>query len=365
MKINGNYYRSLWREDSNCRLAVINQTLLPHRFEITHLNSVGDVIRAINSMIVRGAPLIGVTAAYGLVMAVRDNPANNAMIAACTDLVSTRPTAVNLRNCIDRLQKLLTATEPAQRFEVALKAADAMAEEDVKIGLAIAKQGFALISAAWKSKNRQSPVNILTHCNAGWLATVDWGTALAPIYLAHDSEIPVHVWVSETRPRNQGSFLTALELGWHGIPHTIVVDNAGGHLMQHGKVDLCIVGADRVTSIGDTANKIGTYLKALAAQDNSVPFYVALPSTTIDWLMADALSQIDIEERSASEILSVAGLTESGELSTIKLAPPGSTARNPAFDVTPARLISGFITEFGIFRPEELKNGVQSHVMVK
>jgi methylthioribose-1-phosphate isomerase len=358
MKIHGKHYRSIWREDGDDGVTFINQAVLPHRFEIASLNSLDDVIVAINSMQLRGAPLIGVAAVYGLAFALREDGSDQSLTGACARLLATRPTAVNLRNFIARARALLAVTAPQRRFAAAIGIADAIADEDVGICEKIATHGLAIIDAAWTRKGRRAPVNILTHCNAGWLATVDWGTALAPIYRACDDGIAVHVWVDETRPRNQGAFLTALELGWHGVSHTVIVDNAGGYLMQHGDVDLCIVGADRVAVNGDTANKIGTYLKALSADDNGVPFYVALPSTTIDWSMADGLAGIEIEERSPAEVLTLTGLDESGELTTIRLTPPGCAARNPAFDVTPARLVTGFITEHGVFAPQDLARSV-------
>jgi methylthioribose-1-phosphate isomerase len=358
MKINGTHYRSIWHEDGDDGVAYINQAVLPHRFEIARLESLADAVEAITRMQVRGAPLIGVAAVYGLALALREDGSDRSLAQACAALLATRPTAVNLRNFISRARAGLTQIAPADRHAAAIAIADTIAEEDIAICTAIAAHGLGIIAAACERKGGRPEINILTHCNAGWLATVDWGTALAPIYLAHDAGISLHVWVDETRPRNQGASLTALELGWHGVAHTVIADNAGGHLMQQGEVDLCIVGADRVAANGDTANKIGTYLKALAAQDNGVPFYVALPSTTIDWTMQDGLAGLEVEERSAQEVLTIAGLDDQGALTRVQLAPAGTTARNPAFDITPARLVTRFITEYGIHAPQDLAGAV-------
>jgi methylthioribose-1-phosphate isomerase len=297
-------------------------------------------------MQVRGAPLIGAAAAYGLCLALRDDPSSVAMERDAAMLAETRPTAINLRWALERMLTRLRNTPAAERERVAYAEAAAIADEDVAQNEAIGRYGLELIAQAAAGKSG-APVNILTHCNAGWLATVDWGTALAPIYMAHDAGIELHVWVDETRPRNQGAALTAWELGRHGVAHTVLADNAGGHLMQHGAVDMVIVGTDRVTRRGDVANKIGTYLKALAARDNDVPFWVALPSTTIDWTVSDGIAEIPIEERSASEVTDVTGRTADGTIATVRVAPTDSKATNPAFDVTPARLVTGLITDRG------------------
>ena len=301
-------------------------------------------------MVVRGAPLIGITAAYGVWLAMQSSPDDSMLEVAVTRLAATRPTAVNLHWALARMEKHLKALPASARVAAAKAEADRMADEDVACCHAIGTHGLKIIRALHADKSREGQnqrINILTHCNAGWLATVDWGTALAPIYLAHDAGLNVHVYVDETRPRNQGASLTAYELNAHGVPHTIIVDNAGGHLMQHGTIDLCIVGADRVTATGDAANKIGTYLKALAAHDNQVPFYFAVPSSTIDWTLSNGLRDIPIEERNPDEITHMTGTTEGGTLAFIQISSPGSPALNPAFDVTPARLITAIITERG------------------
>jgi len=297
-------------------------------------------------MMVRGAPLIGATAAYGLCIALRDDASDSSLNAAYEFLLAARPTAINLRWALDEMRTALLPLAPSARVQAAYAAAQKICDDDVAICENIGRHGLKLIQAAQKTTARE--VNILTHCNAGWLATVDWGTALAPIYMAHDSGVKLHVWVDETRPRNQGAALTAWELGKHGVPHTIIADNAGGHLMQHGRVDMCIVGTDRTTARGDVCNKIGTYLKALAAHDNGVPFYVALPSTTIDWTIEDGVASIPIEERAPEELTRITGVAADGGLVAVDIAAPGSPAANFAFDVTPARLISGLITERGL-----------------
>lgn len=345
MKINGTHYRTIWPGADGASVEIIDQTLLPHRFETTLLRTLGDAARAIITMQVRGAPLIGATAAYGLWLALRDDASDAALEEAAETLMATRPTAVNLRWAIDDMMGRLRPAAPDARVALAFERAGQICDEDVEISRSIGQHGLPLIEAV--AARKTGPVNILTHCNAGWVATVDWGTALAPIYMAHDKGIDVHVWVDETRPRNQGAALTAFELGAHGVPHTIIVDNAGGHLMQRGQVDLCITGTDRTTAAGDVANKIGTYLKALAAHDNGVPFYVALPGTTIDWTMTDGMA-IPIEERTADEVTRMAGRTVSGDVVEVDIAAPGSPAANPAFDVTPARLVTGLITERGV-----------------
>ena len=346
MRIHGRPYRTIWLRDDGWSVEVIEQTLLPHLFATVALTSAEDAARAIKTMQVRGAPLIGATAAYGLAMAMRADPSDASLSRTIAYLASQRPTAVNLRWALDEMRKVLAPLAPAARVHAAYAKAAAICEDDVESCRKIGTHGLPVIEALAKRK-AGAPVNILTHCNAGWLACVDWGTATSPIYQAHDRGLKLHVWVDETRPRNQGASLTAYELGAHGVPHTIVVDNAGGHLMQHGKVDMCIVGTDRVTANGDVANKIGTYLKALAAKDNGVPFYVALPHSTIDWAMADG-AQIEIEERSSDEVLKMTGRLADGSVATFEIAAPGSPAANPAFDVTPARLVTGLITERGV-----------------
>jgi methylthioribose-1-phosphate isomerase len=347
MRVDGVPYRSIWLEPDSETVGIIDQTRLPHVFATLRLATLNEAAHAIRAMQVRGAPLIGATAAYGIALAMREDASDEALARACATLLATRPTAVNLRWAIERLRVVLEPLGPQTRAAAAYQEAAKVCDEDVAINQAIGRHGLKLIEQRAKRKAGQ-PVDLLTHCNAGWLATVDWGTALAPIYLAHDAGLDVHVWVDETRPRNQGAGLTAWELGRHGVAHTVIVDNAGGHLMQHGRVDLCIVGADRVTARGDVANKIGTYLKALAAHDNGVPFYVALPSTTIDWTIEDGVSEIPIEERGADEVLRVAGADEAGNPVSAAIAPAGARAANFAFDVTPARLVTGLITERGI-----------------
>jgi len=346
MNVNGRPMRTIWLGQDGRTVEVIDQRLLPHELVVVRLATLDDAARAIRDMAVRGAPLIGAAAAYGVALAVADDASDAALDRASEVLAATRPTAVNLRWALDDMRRTLVSLPPAERHEAALERAGEIADEDVAINRAIGEHGLKLVEAAQRRKPGK-PVQILTHCNAGWLATVDWGTALAPVYRAHDAGIPVHVWVDETRPRNQGASLTAWELLQHGVPHTVIADNAGGHLMRHGMVDLCITGTDRTTANGDVANKIGTYLKALAAHDNGVPFYVALPSPTIDWSLDDG-DRIPIEERSQREVTHIAGWTEAGERVEVRLSPEGSPAANPAFDVTPARLVTGLITERGV-----------------
>lgn len=348
MKINGQHYRTIWRAQDGWRVVVIDQTRLPFRFETVALGSAEQAADAIRSMVVRGAPLIGATAAYGVALAMRVDASDAALEAGIALLGATRPTAVNLHWALARMRRALASRPPEARAEAAYAEAAAICDEDIALCRSIGEHGLPLIAEIAARKPAGEPANILTHCNAGWLATVDWGTALAPIYLAHDAGIPVHVWVDETRPRNQGAALTAYELGSHGVPHTVIADNAGGHLMQHGQVDMVIVGTDRTTAQGDVANKIGTYLKALAAHDNGLPFYVALPSPTIDWSIRDGLADIPIEERAAREVTHLSGLAEDGEVCSVRVVAPGSGAANPAFDVTPARLVTGLITERGV-----------------
>ena len=344
MKINGKPYRTIWLAGDGWSVQVIDQTKIPHRLEIVDLKSADDAAQAIRTMTVRGAPLIGATAAYGLAMALREDASDENLEAACAMLAETRPTAINLKWALNEVASAVRNRPRDERVAAAYARASEICEEDVETCRRIGEKGLPLIEAIAAEKGR---VNILTHCNAGWLGCVDWGTALAPIYMAHDKGIDLKVWVDETRPRNQGASLTAFELGGHGVPHTIIADNAGGHYMQAGEVDMCIVGTDRVTANGDVANKIGTYLKALAAKDNEIPFHVALPHTTIDWTMPKGVNAIPIEERSADEVLKMTGRLPDGSLATVEIAAPGSGAANPGFDVTPARLVTGFITERG------------------
>lgn len=345
MLIDGVPYRTIWVDpDDGWSVRIIDQTKLPWMLEIVRLSDVAQAAHAIRSMQVRGAPLIGAAAAYGLCLALREDASSEAMERDAELLAATRPTAINLRWALERMLTRLRNTPATERVRVAYEEAAAIADEDVAQNAAIGRHGLPLIEHAAKPGRR---VNILTHCNAGWLATVDWGTALSPIYQAYNAGIDLHVWVDETRPRNQGAALTAWELGRHGVAHTVVADNAGGHLMQQGQVDLVIVGTDRTTRRGDVANKIGTYLKALAAHDNSVPFWVALPSTTIDWTVSDGVAEIPIEQRGAAEVTDVTGRTADGTIATVRVTPTDSPAANPAFDVTPARLVTGLITERG------------------
>jgi len=345
MKISGKHYRTIWRREDGT-VEIIDQTKLPHRFETVVLRNVHDAAHAIKAMIVRGAPLIGATAAYGMALAMREDAPDEALDRAHDLLLATRPTAVNLHWALARMRNHLRNRPREERAVLAWDEAARIADEDVETCRAIGEHGLQILREAAARKSGRT-LNALTHCNAGWLACVDWGTALAPLYMAHDAGIPLHVWVDETRPRNQGASLTAFELGAHGVPHTIIADNAGGHYMQAGEVDLCIVGTDRVTVNGDVANKIGTYLKALAAHDNAVPFYVALPSSTIDWALKSG-RDIPIEERSSDELLKMTGRLPDGGVATVEIAAPGSPGANPAFDVTPSRLVTGFITERGV-----------------
>ncbi|SDE76913.1 S-methyl-5-thioribose-1-phosphate isomerase [Limimaricola pyoseonensis] len=347
MKVDGQAYRSLWWDAGKGALQIIDQRWLPHDFRVQQLDSLEDYATAIVEMRVRGAPLIGATAAYGVALAMAQDPSDASLDRCWSYLHETRPTAINLRWALDRCRGALRGLAPEARAGAALELAHAVADEDVEINRAIGRHGLQLIRDIAARKPEGEPVRLLTHCNAGWLATVDYGTATSPIYQAHDAGLALHVWVDETRPRNQGA-LTAWELGSHGVPHSYVTDNAGGHLMQHGQVDLVIVGTDRTTRNGDVCNKIGTYLKALAARDNGVPFYVALPSPTIDWTVADGVSEIPIEERGGFEVSHVQGVDEAGRIGTLRVAPEGSAVGNPAFDVTPSRLVTGLITERGV-----------------
>ena len=346
MNIDGKHYRTIWLNDDGSSVEIIDQTKLPHRFETVTLRTLDDAARAISSMQVRGAPLIGATAAYGVALALRTDASDEALDQACAVLAATRPTAINLRWALDEMQNAVRNQPRDKRVAAAFARAAEICDQDVETNRKIGEHGLGLIQAHADKKGGET-VNILTHCNAGWLACVDWGTALAPIYRAHDEGIKVHVWVDETRPRNQGASLTAFELGAHGVPHTLIADNAGGHLMQKRMVDLCIVGTDRTTATGDVANKIGTYLKALAARDNHVPFYVALPGTTIDWRLTDG-GAIPIEERGGDEVTRMTGRLPDGSVASVEIAPHGTQAANYGFDVTPARLITGFITERGV-----------------
>jgi methylthioribose-1-phosphate isomerase len=352
MKVDGRHFRSIWLEPDGWSVGAIDQRRLPHEFVVARIESCDAAADAIRTMLVRGAPLIGATAAYGVALAMRNDGSDGALDRAYEMLIATRPTAINLKWALDEMQQALRPLPRAARVEAAYARAGAIAEEDVAINREIGQHGLALIQRIAATKKPGEPVNILTHCNAGWLATVDWGTATAPIYLAHDRGITVHVWVDETRPRNQGASLTAWELGHHGVPHTVIADNTGGHLMQHGMVDLAITGTDRVTADGDVCNKIGTYLKALAAKDNGVPFYVALPSPTIDFNINDGVRQIPIEQRAADEVATMTGRTADGRIETVRVVPEGSPVANYAFDVTPARLVTGLITERGLLKPE-------------
>ena len=346
MNIDGKPFRTIWLGQDGISAEIIDQTKLPFALDIVSLRTLEDAAHAISTMQVRGAPLIGATAAYGVALAMRADASDAALDRACKVLAATRPTAVNLRWALQQMTAALQDIPQGARVAVAFARAGEICDEDVEACRRIGEHGVGLIRAHAEKKGG-GRVNILTHCNAGWLATVDWGTALAPIYRAYDEGLDVHVWVDETRPRNQGASLTAFELGAHGVPHTIIVDNAGGHLMQAGLVDLCIVGSDRATASGDVANKIGTYLKALAAKDNGVQFFVAFPSSTIDWTLDDGRA-VPIEERDAREVTHMTGELPDGSIATVEIAPPGSAAANYAFDVTPARLVTGLITERGI-----------------
>jgi methylthioribose-1-phosphate isomerase len=351
MKVHGVAYRSIWPIERRA-VAIIDQTRLPYEFCTTQLADWRAVATAIASMQVRGAPLIGVAAAYGVALAMNEDASDSALEHACEQLLATRPTAVNLRWALQRVRLHLAHRRGAERADAAWWQAEAIAEEDVAMNQAIGSHGSALLAQLHARTGR--PVNVLTHCNAGWIATVDYGTALSGIYLAFDAGVPLHVWVDETRPRNQG-LLTAWELAAHGVPHTLIADNAGGHLMQHGQVDLVLVGADRVGRTGDVCNKIGTYLKALAARESAIPFYAAVPSPTIDWELGDALREVPIEQRSGCELRIVQGLDASGRRAVVELTGPSAAIANPAFDVTPAHLVTGLITERGITEPAGLE----------
>jgi methylthioribose-1-phosphate isomerase len=348
MKVGEHHYRSIWLNVDGHGVDIIDQRWLPHEFRVETLHTLDAAAVAIRDMWVRGAPLIGATAAYGMAIEMRRDASDETLDAAWETLHATRPTAINLRWALDDMRATLRPMPVTERADAAYRRAAEISDEDVEINRAIGRNGLALIREIASRKKPGEPVNILTHCNAGWVATVDYGTATAPIYLASEEGVPVHVYVDETRPRNQGAQLTAWELGCHGVPHTLIVDNAGGHLMQRGMVDMVIVGTDRTTANGDVCNKIGTYLKALAAQDNGVPFYVGLPSPTIDWTVRDGLKEIPIEERSADEVSFVQGRGEDGRTTRVRISPETTPAANPAFDVTPARLVTGLITERGV-----------------
>ena len=348
MKVGERHTRTIWLGADQHSVEIIDQRWLPHEFRIASLTSVDNVAVAIKNMWVRGAPLIGVTAAYGVAMAMSVDASDVNLDATWHKLHETRPTAINLKWALDEMRRTLLPVPHAQRQSAAYARAAELADEDVELNRSMGRHGLALIREIAAGKKPGEVVNILTHCNAGWLATVDYGTATAPIYAAYEAGIPIHVYVDETRPRNQGAQLTAWEMVNHGVPHTLIVDNAGGHLMQHGQVDMVIVGTDRTTANGDVCNKIGTYLKALAAHDNGVPFYVALPSPTIDWTVRDGIREIPIEERSAEEVTYVQGRSIDGGITKVRISPEGTLAANPAFDVTPARLITGLITERGV-----------------
>jgi len=353
MNVEGKHYRTIWvNKDDNKVIQIIDQRPLPHSFVIKNLKTVDDVARAIREMHVRGAGLIGVTAGYGMYLAALDDSSDDYLHKAAEKLKGTRPTAVNLQWAVERqLKAIKKAKTSEEKIRIAFKTANQIADEDAEYCKKIGEHGVKIIEEISKRKNGDV-VNILTHCNAGWLAFVDYGTATAPIYAAFDKGVKVHVWVDETRPRNQGARLTAWELQQHGVPYTVIADNTGGHLMQHGMVDIVIVGTDRTTYTGDVANKIGTYLKALAAKDNNVPFYVALPSSSFDWKIKDGIKEIPIEQRGGEEVKYIQGLHE-GEIKKVLLTPKDTEATNYAFDVTPRRLVTGIITERGVCEASE------------
>jgi len=354
MQIDGKAFRTIWFDEKDQAVKIIDQTKLPHKFEVKNLKTVKDAINAIKTMEVRGAPLIGATAAYGVVLAIMENNDPKFIKTSCDDLIKSRPTAINLKWAVNRMLKKLSGVNNNEVLKIALEEAKLICEEDVKFCENIGLNGLKIIEEIYKKK--KGAVNILTHCNAGWLATIDWGTATSPIYHAHKKGIKVHVWVDETRPRNQGANLTSYELNEEEVPNTIIADNTGGILMQRGEVDMCIVGTDRTIATGDVANKIGTYLKALAAKDNNVPFYVALPSSTIDWETTD-FKKIPIEERNSEELSYIEGLDENNNVKKVLIYPEKSKAMNLAFDITPAKYVTGLITEKGVCEAskEELK----------
>lgn len=346
-------FTTLWYDSRDHAVTIIDQTLLPHEFTLCQLTTLAHFCHAIKHMQVRGAPLIGATAAYGLAFSLMQDDSDNAAQSAYQQLLQTRPTAINLRWALDRTWQSVAALPTGQRGYAALAMAEQIRREDIQTCARIGEHGQQWLQGLALQKGLQQPLNILTHCNAGWLATIDWGTALAPIYKAHQAGLKLHVWVDETRPRNQGASLTAWELHHNGIPHTVIADNTGGHLMQHGLVDAVLVGSDRTTAAGDVCNKIGTYLKALAARDNQTPFYVALPESTVDWSISDGLKEIPIEQRDSREVTHISGTDTNGKHCEVQLV-ADSPAANYAFDVTPAKLVDGFITEHGIFTPATL-----------
>jgi methylthioribose-1-phosphate isomerase len=348
MRVNGKDYRTIWVAADGTTVEIIDQTLLPHRFEVVQLTTLEDAAQAIRSMQVRGAPLIGAAAAYGVCLAMLADSSDDALDRAYETLIATRPTAVNLRWALDVMRAHLRNRPRSERLAAAYQRAAQICDADVTMNSAIGDHGLGLLREIAAKKPRGETINVLTHCNAGWLAAVDWGMSLSPIYKAHQAGMPIHVWVDETRPRNQGMSLTAWELGQMGVAHTVIADNTGGHLMQHGFVDAVIVGSDRTTASGDVCNKIGTYLKALAAKDNGVPFYAALPSSTIDWTIEDGVKDIPIEQRDGKELSRITGRLTDGNIVEVDIAPEGSTMANYAFDVTPARLVTGLITERGV-----------------
>ncbi len=353
MKVGDRHYRSIWRDDDDGRVMIIDQRWLPHEFRVVSLETLEDFATAIRDMWVRGAPLIGATAAYGIAVEMARDPSDAALDHAWDVLHETRPTAINLRWALDDMRSFLAQVPVERRAGEAMRRAAEICDMDVETNRQIGLHGLEILREIARTKAPGEPVNVLTHCNAGWIATVDWGTATSPIYHAVEDGLNVHVWVDETRPRNQGAQLTSWELNSHGIDHHLVVDNAGGHLMQHGDVDVVIVGTDRTTASGDVCNKIGTYLKALAARDNNIPFYVALPSSTIDWTVHDGLAEIPIEQRDQGEVIRVFGKLDDGSTASVQISPDGTPGANPAFDVTPARLVTGLITERGIAEPSE------------
>jgi methylthioribose-1-phosphate isomerase len=367
MKIEGRHTRSVWLEPDGWSVGILDQTRLPHRVERLRLATCADTAHAIASMQTRGAPLIGAVAAYGICLALRQDASDEALERAYKALLATRPTAINLKWALDEMAAAVRNRPRGERVAAAYARAAEISDEDVAICEAMGRHGLKLIEDIAARKKPGERVNVLTHCNAGWLATVDWGTATGAIYMAHDKGLPIHVFADETRPRNQGASLTAFELGQHGVPHTVIPDNTGGHLMQHGLVDMVIVGTDRVTARGDVCNKIGTYLKALAARDNNVPFYVALPSPTIDFTVDDGVAEIPIEERAPEEVATMTGRTADGRIETVKIVPDGSAVANYGFDVTPARLVTGLITERGVIAAsrEALLRAFPDHASLK
>ena len=354
MRVKGKNYKSIWLDKKKQEVIAIDQRLLPHQFKLLFLKNIKDIKKAIKEMVVRGAPLIGVTAAYGIYLSMKKDPSDKNLNYSVNFLKNARPTAVNLSWALEFMKKRLLDVEISNRCNESKKIAEEISDNDIKCCKKIAENGLKIIHKI-KKKKKNKTINILTHCNAGWLATVDWGTALSPIFLAHRKKIKIHVWVDETRPRNQGSSLTAWELLQEKIPHTIITDNAGGHIMQHGMVDMCITGSDRTTANGDVCNKIGTYLKALSAHDNKIPFYVALPSSSIDLKSKNYLKDIPIEERDPDELTHINGLDSKGKKIKIRITPKGSEISNYSFDVTPAKYVTRLITEKGIHKPSRVE----------